>query len=103
MAAAKVVVSFQTAPLLSVIGPVNVIALAVVFEEPKFIVPVIFVAPLTVIARSMVTVPPLLIVNVPKVIVPAVSLNVPPSETKLLLTVIFPPAVMVPEPERVKL
>jgi len=65
VAAAPVVVSFQTAPLLSVTSPVNVMTRAVVLVEPKFIVPEMVVAPLTVNDRHMVSEAPLLMVRDP--------------------------------------
>ena len=62
-AAAPVVVSFQTAPLLSITAPLNVIVRTVVLVEPKFILPDMVVAPLTVKSRYIVSVAPLLMVS----------------------------------------
>lgn len=63
VAAAPVVVSFQTAPLLSATAPVNVIVRAVALVDPKFIVPEMDVAPLTVRFRRMVRIAPGLTVS----------------------------------------
>ena len=79
-ATAPVVVSFHTAPLLSVTSPVKVMVRLVVLVEPKFIVPDIAVAPVTVKSRCTVTVPPVLIVSAPNetVVELVVALSVPP-------------------------
>lgn len=88
VAAAPVVVSFQTAPLLRVTAPLKVMVRAVVLEEPKLIVPLIEVAPITIIDLYIVTVPPGFIVSAPKIKVPPEVVSVAP-----LFTVTDPAAV----------
>lgn len=68
VAAAPVVVSFHTAPPLSVTAPLKVI-MREPAVDPKFIVPVIDVVPFTINGRHMVSTEPLLIVSPAQVIV----------------------------------
>jgi len=87
-AAAPVIVSFQTAPLLSVTAPLNVMVRTVVLVEPKFIVPEMVVEPLTVKFRYMVSVAPVLMVS---------AAHVYDAPTRLPCTLLAPVVAMITE------
>ena len=82
--------SVQTAPALRVTFPVKAIALDVPLVEAKVTVPEMLVAPCTVNAREQLNLPPVLIVNAPKLAVTpvVVMFNIAP-----LLMVTEPAAV----------